>query len=117
MTAGFGGDPWAQPQILVGRALLDEPDMVHYVGFVDGAPVATAMRFSSQRVATVANVSTIPAYRRRGIGEAMTWRAALDGRAAGCVASYLQASEMGFPIYQRMGYRHVLTHRGWLSPA
>jgi predicted GNAT family acetyltransferase len=77
-------------------------------------PVATAMRFSSHRIAGVFNVSTIPEYRRRGIGEAMTWRAAVDGLAEGCIASALQASEMGLPIYQRMGYRQVLTYQVWL---
>jgi GNAT superfamily N-acetyltransferase len=117
MTAGFEGDlPWAAPEMLQDDRLLRVPDLTHYLGFMDGRPVATAMRFTIQRVAHIANVSTIPAYRRRGIGEAITWRTVLDGRAEGCLAAYLQASEMGFPIYQRMGFRHVVTHQMWLSP-
>lgn len=113
MTAGFGG-PWALPEILQDRALLDIPGMTHYLGLVDGVPVATAMRFSSHGVAGVYNVSTVPAYRGRGIGAAITWRAALDGRVEGCIAAALQASEMGLPVYRRMGFRPVMTYHVWL---
>ena len=116
MTEGFGG-PWVMPEMLGDDTpLLRVPDLTFYLGYLDGRPVATATRFASHRIAGVFDVSTIPAHRRRGIGEAMTWRAALDGRDEGCIASYLQASEMGFPVYRRMGYRQVTTHRTWLSP-
>jgi len=117
MTTGFGGDPWATREILGHPDFLAVRDASHYTGFVDGRLVATAMRFTTNRMAVIANVSTIPEFRNRGIGEAMTWRAALDGLGEGCIAAYLQASDMGFPIYARMGFRHVVTHRTWLSPA
>ena len=117
LTAGFGGDPWATREILGHPAFMAMRDASHYTGFVEGRPVATAMRLASNRVVVIANVSTIPEFRKRGIGEAMTWRAALDGLGEGCIAAYLQASDMGFPIYARMGFRHVVTHRTWLSPA
>ncbi|HVC31677.1 MAG TPA: GNAT family N-acetyltransferase [Steroidobacteraceae bacterium] len=116
MTAGFGGTPWATPEAVADAAPLRVRDMMHYLGLMDGVPVATSARLSSHRIAGVVNVSTIPAYRRRGIGEAMTWRAALDGREEGCAASYLQASELGLPVYRRMGYRAVTTHRIWHVP-
>ena len=116
MTAGFGGTPWASPEALADPALLQVPDVTHYLGFLDGVPVATAARISSHRIAGIVNVSTIPAYRRRGIGAAMTWRAALDGREEGCIASYLQASELGFPVYRRMGYREVTRCWIWHAP-
>jgi GNAT superfamily N-acetyltransferase len=89
-------------------------DMAFYLGFLAGEAVATALRFTSHRIAGIYNVATLPAYRRRGIGAALTWRAALDGRAEGCLASALQSSEQGFPVYQRMGYRHVVDYRTWV---
>ncbi|HZU77754.1 MAG TPA: GNAT family N-acetyltransferase [Dehalococcoidia bacterium] len=97
--------------------LLDAPDMTLYLGYVDSRPVATALRVSSHRIAGVFNIGTVPAYRGRGIGEAMTWIAALGGRDEGCVAAYLQASEMGFPVYRRMGFLHVADYSTWLPPA
>ncbi len=115
MTAGFG-NAWATGEILEGRALIDAPDLTHYLGFMDGRPAGTAMRFTSHRIAGVFNVSTVPAFRRRGIGAALTWAAALDGLAEGCIASALQASAMGEPVYRRMGYRVALTYHLWLPP-
>ena len=95
-------------------SLPDVPGMTFYIGYLDGAPVATSQLAVSYGIAGVHTVSTLPAYRGRGIGEAMTWRAVLDGRAEGCDAAYLQASEMGYPVYQRMGFLHVADYCAWV---
>ena len=114
-AAGFGGgaDLFAR---MYGPASLVAPDVTLYVGYLAGEPVATAVRGTSYRIAGIGGVSTIPSARRRGIGAAITRRAALDGLDEGCVASFLQASEMGYGVYQRMGYRHVVDFHIW-SPA
>lgn len=98
------------------QGALDAPDFTYYLGYLDDQPVATALRYTSHRIAGVFNISTVPAHRGRGLGEAMTWQAALGGLDEGCVASYLQASEMGFPVYERMGYRHVVDYPTWDPP-
>jgi len=84
-----------------------------YLGYFDGKPVATSLRYTSGRVAGVYFVATAKEYRRRGIGEAMTWRAAVDGRKEKCAISVLQASEMGRPVYEGMGYRTVTNYQIW----
>ena len=94
-------------------AILREPDMTLYVGILDGEPVAHALRFTSHRIAGIYNVGTLARYRRRGLGTALTWRAAADGRAEGCRASALQTSPMAFSLYRRMGYRHVRDYQTW----
>ena len=85
-----------------------------YTGFLDGEPVATSALFMSNHVAGVYNVATLNAYRRRGFGEAMTWHAVREGAAAGCGMASLQASEMGRPIYERMGFRLVAGYKTYL---
>ena len=94
-------------------ALLDARGLTMYLGFVDGLPVTTAMTYYIDGVALVFNICTIPAYRRRGLGEAMTWQAAFAGMNDGCDVSFLQASRMGMPLYERMGYRHVVNFHTW----
>jgi len=84
-----------------------------YLGYYNGKPVATSLRYTSGLVAGVYFVATAKRYRRRGIGEAMTWRAAVDGRKEKCVISALQASEMGRPVYKGMGYRKVQDYQIW----
>lgn len=100
---------------LFDLSILEVPDLTLDLGEIDGRPVATAARFTSHRIAGVFVVAILPEFRRRGIGEHMTWRAALGGREEGCLASYLQSWEMGYRVYQRMGYRHVVDYATWLG--
>ena len=37
--------------------------------------------------------------------------------ADGCDVAILQSSEMGRPIYERLGYRTVVEYDGWIDPA
>ena len=53
----------------------------------------------------VFNVATVPGARGRGVGRAVTLAALRDGAAAGCRMAVLQASEMGHPVYERLGFR------------
>ena len=98
--------------LVFGRGLLVVPDATPYLGWVDDRPVAMALGFTSHRIALVFAVGTLPAFRRRGLGEAMAWRAALGGR-HDCIAAYLTASAQGVPLYARMGFRHVVDYQRW----
>lgn len=80
-------------------------NLTPYLGFVDGVPAVTALRSPAYGVAMLHVICTLPTHRRRGFGEAMTWRAALDGIAEGCMASFLTATPLGHSVYARMGYR------------
>jgi len=95
--------------------VLGTPDWTNYLASIGGLPVATVLRFTSHRVAGIYFVSTLPEYRRRGIGGAITLRAALEGNREGCTISGLQSSSMGFPVYRRIGYRHAFSYVQWVS--
>ena len=92
--------------------LLEVPDATLLLGWADGTPATMALGFTSHRIAGIFAIGTLPAYRRRGFGTAMTWRAALDDR-QDCLAAYLTASSIGFPIYAGMGFQHVVDYRRW----
>jgi ribosomal protein S18 acetylase RimI-like enzyme len=114
-------EAYEAPLALSARAFSPEVaaalDHTLYVGFVDDRPVAIASRLASHRIAGIFAVGTIPAFRRRGLAAAMVRRAAADGRAEGCVASYLQSWEMGVGVYRGLGYRPVVQYRTWRGPA
>ncbi len=80
---------------------------------MDERPIATSLLFETDGVAGVHVVGTLPDYRRRGIGAIMTQRCVEDGFANGCTFSALQSSSSGYPVYERMGYRHVADIQGW----
>jgi ribosomal protein S18 acetylase RimI-like enzyme len=85
-----------------------------YLGYANGVPVSTSIRFSIGPIAAIYFVATLKEFRRRGYGEAMTWRATLDGRTKdGCKCGFLQASAMGRPIYEKMGYRKIVDYEIW----
>jgi ribosomal protein S18 acetylase RimI-like enzyme len=86
------------------------------VGYVNGLPVTAGLGWRTGRTIGVYNIATIPTARRRGFGEAMTARVLADGEAAGCDVGALQASSMGRPIYQRLGFRTVLRYTGYVEP-
>jgi GNAT superfamily N-acetyltransferase len=107
VDAGFGvpevvGRPW------IGQELWERDGCTVYVGYTDGEPVSSGFGIRTGRTIGVYNIATLPSARRRGYGAAMTARVVADGAAAGCDVAILQASEMGRPIYERLGFRTVI---------
>jgi len=100
---------------VMGAALLGRPGIAIYVGYADGEPVTTGLGVRTGRTIGIYNISTVPSARRRGYGAAMTERIAADGAAAGCDLAVLQASPMGRPIYERLGYRTVVEYFGYIE--
>jgi ribosomal protein S18 acetylase RimI-like enzyme len=116
MIVGGFGVPRRFVEALLTDHFLHVPDAELYVGYLDNKPVASSALFVTGRTAGVYNVATLPDVRGRGIGEAMTWHCVRRGAAMGCVAATLQASDMGYPIYERMGFRLVSPYRTYHRP-
>jgi GNAT superfamily N-acetyltransferase len=114
-TDGFGGDP-AVALGTVCADLLGRPECAIYVGSVDGDPVVSGLGWRTGRTIGVYSIATIPSARRRGYGAAMTARVVADGALAGCDAAALQASELGRPIYERLGFRIVVKYDAYATP-
>jgi GNAT superfamily N-acetyltransferase len=81
--------------------------------------VATAGLFLGTEVAGIYIVATVPEARRRGLGTAVTAAAVREARELGYPVAVLQASEMGHPIYRRLGFEDHYTFRRyqWAPPA
>jgi GNAT superfamily N-acetyltransferase len=86
------------------------PGVAVYVARVGGVPVSTAIGFTIDGSVGIFNVATPPGHRGHGYGRAVTERAVRDGFAAGADLAWLQASEMGVPVYRAMGFRQVETY-------
>lgn len=78
-----------------------------HLGLREGQPVARSMGVVHAGLVGVHNVYVPPSSRGRGYGAALTAAAIEAGRAAGATAACLQATELGFPVYERMGFRRV----------
>jgi GNAT superfamily N-acetyltransferase len=78
-----------------------------YLARLDGRPVATALGAILDGVVAIYNVATVPEARRRGAGSAVTAAAMADAQARGARWAILESSEMGLPVYERLGFRQV----------
>jgi GNAT superfamily N-acetyltransferase len=104
-------------EAVMTEALAARPEAAVYVGYTDGQPVSTGLGVRTGRTIGIYNIATLEAARRRGYGAAMTMRIVDDGTAEGCDVAILQASEMGRPIYERLGFRTVVEYVGYVDPA
>jgi ribosomal protein S18 acetylase RimI-like enzyme len=92
-----------------------EPEISAFVARLDGRPVAAAMTFTARGIARVGWVGTLPGYRRRGLGAAVTRAAVLGGFARGARWSALESSAMGAPVYRALGFREITRYRVWVG--
>jgi GNAT superfamily N-acetyltransferase len=87
-----------------------------YVAYVDGEPAATAQVYVRGAVAGLYYVGTAGRFRRRGLGEAITRHAVAAAFAQGCEIASLQASPMGRPVYERIGFETVAEYATYVPP-
>jgi hypothetical protein len=91
--------------------VLHDPAAQMVVASRGGEPVATAMVYTSEGVATVQWVGTVPGARGLGLGALVTTAVtnlAFDGGATSCT---LEASPMGEPVYRALGYETAYRYR------
>lgn len=115
LAAGFGmPEEWVA--LIVTESLAAAADASLYVGYHGGTAVTSGFGYRTGRTIGVYNIATIPSAQRRGYGAAITMRMVDDGAAAGCDVAVLQSSDMGRPVYERLGFRTVVEYFGFVDP-
>ena len=116
LTAAAGFEmPVDWVEAIMTEALAVRREAAVYVGYADGHPVSTGLGIRTGRTIGIYNIATLETARRRGYGAAMTMRIVDDGVADGCDVAILQASDMGRPIYERLGFRTVIEYVGYVD--
>ncbi len=106
------------PEVFAGYSdhsgLLAE-NVAAFLAYLDGEPVAIAMTIVSDGVAGIYWVGTLEQARGKGLGRAVTAAATNAGFELGADLASLQASPMGKPIYEAMGYETIFDYRLLMS--
>jgi hypothetical protein len=99
--------------------VLSDPAASIVVARRDDRPVATAMVYESDGVASIQWVGTVPAERATGLGALVTVATTNLAFAHGASSCSLQASPMGESVYRRLGYEtlyHYEEYVRWPAP-
>jgi ribosomal protein S18 acetylase RimI-like enzyme len=107
------------PEIFSGytnHAGLLAENVAAFIAYLEGEPVSIAMTMVSDAVAGIYWVGSRTQARGRGLGRAVTTAATAAGFELGADVASLQASPMGKPIYEAMGYEVAFDYRMFLSP-
>ena len=84
-----------------------EPRLRLFGGWLDGRLVTSSGLHTGTGVAGIYAVHTAEASRGKGYGRALTLAAMRAGRDLGARTAVLLASELGEPVYRRIGFREV----------
>lgn len=98
-----GADGWFD--IYSGLGYVNHLPLRLYVGYLGDVPVGSSALYLSSGVAGIYSIATLPEYRRRGIAAAMTSLPLVEAKQMGYRAAVLQSSDMGFKIYESLGFR------------
>lgn len=109
-TIGFENEPetaayWTT--VFTSFGFGDDSPWRFYTGFLDGKPVATSSMFIGSAAVGIYHVVTFPEARGLGIGSLMTLEPLHEGRELGFEQGVLQSSDMGLPIYLKLGFKQL----------
>jgi hypothetical protein len=102
--------PDLTPGMVFGASLLRDPGIRFWLGYDDDKPVGLAISSVGFGINHVMLVVTLPEARGRGFGDALTWEASLLDPA---LPAMLLSSDLGRPVYERMGYLPLLRFTLW----
>jgi GNAT superfamily N-acetyltransferase len=98
-----------------GAALLDAPGFTLFLASDGETPLSTVTTCQHGPTVGIWSMATVPEAQRHGIGTTLLTEVLAQHRAAGARLFYLAASEAGYPLYQRVGFRTVETMTLWIA--
>ena len=106
MSDGYGLPLGVGSLLGIDRAAARCPGKARYFAVEhEGRMVATSMLFLHDGLAGIYGVATLPEHRGRGLGAHLTAEPLRAAWERGYTTGLLQASEMGAPVYERIGFR------------
>jgi GNAT superfamily N-acetyltransferase len=89
------------------------PDTFAYFASLDGETVGTTVAWDHEDDTQIAWVATLPEARGRGVARQLMAKAVSDAGGRGRRTTTLVATKLGFPVYDRLGYRDFGALQMW----
>jgi GNAT superfamily N-acetyltransferase len=90
--------------------------IVPYIAFFNGEPAATSLLYLGEKDASLWSIGTRPDFRRQGLGTAVTRACLQEAKKNGYDWAVLSASEMGRPMYEKIGFQFQQVIHDYSSP-
>lgn len=88
--------------------------MKYYIGSLNGKPVATSWTVHGENVVGLYGVIVLPEARGKGIGTEMSLHPLRIARDSGYKIAVLDATQQGYGIYKRIGFKEVCTPKMYI---
>jgi GNAT superfamily N-acetyltransferase len=110
--SGFGEPETARADFrqYLKHSLTESPSAWrHFLARWQGEPCAISTLLCAPKAAGIYHVTTLPAYRGRGLGRVLTLAAMQAGQEKGYSTAVLFATPDGYPLYKQLGFETVVT--------
>lgn len=98
-----------QKRTAIFPAELEDTRLRYYLVYQGMVPVARGrLVLLDEGIFCLDGIHTLATHRRRGIARAMVTQMIMDAAAAGHVIGVLSSSDMGYTLYQQLGYQNIL---------
>jgi GNAT superfamily N-acetyltransferase len=103
---------WARGEFdAVGRS--EGPDTFAYFASIEGETVGTTVAWDHEDDTQIAWVATVPEARGRGVASQLMARVVAEAGGRGRRTTTLVATKLGFPVYDKLGYRDFGALQMW----
>ena len=96
--------------------MINHNDCHFYAWKENGEILGTTLLYTKGGNAGIHEVGVLHKHRRRGIAAALVRHALKDAADEGASVSTLQASDLGAPVYESIGYKKVSRIQTWINP-
>jgi ribosomal protein S18 acetylase RimI-like enzyme len=103
-AAGFGGDVQIYYDVYARHGYEADAISLHYIGYQDEQPVTSGTLLLSDGIASIYDISTPPALRRRGYGSAITAFTMQEAIRHGYRTAWIWSSDDGKGVYAGLGF-------------
>jgi hypothetical protein len=99
-----------------GLGYSDQHPIQNFLGYEGDIPVCSATLYINEGVVGIYAVATLEQFRGKGYGGAITAHCMSWGQTRGARLAVLQASKMGLPVYQKLGFVEVGPSVAYIKP-